>query len=320
MKMKSIAAPAAVACALLAATSHTRAADVTFERLRNPEPHNWLMHHRDYGAQHFSAARHDQQVEREESASFAFAVALGGTSANENLLATPLVDDGFMYMVDAWGVVYKIDVRSGTMGRILWKMDPGQEKIDRNRGVALWGNLVISVTSHDGRVIATDKETGKIVWDRNLRDQPDMTLNAAPLALADKIIIGASGGDQGVRNWLVALDAKTGNVLWRRYAVPGARRARQRDLEGQAQCLADRRRRLLRHRLLRPRHQHHLLGRRATRRRNTIRPTGPATISTPTARSRSTRRPARSAGTTSTRRTTRWTTTRAAATSSSTPR
>ena len=99
-------------------------------------------------------------------------------------MATPLVDDGFMYMVDAWGVVYKIDVRSGTMGRIVWKMDPGQEKIDRNRGVALWGNLVISVTSHDGRVIATDKETGKIVWDKNLRDQPDMTLNAAPLALA----------------------------------------------------------------------------------------------------------------------------------------
>ena len=64
-------------------------------------------------------------------------------------------------------------------------MDPGQEKIDRNRGVALWGNLVISVTSHDGRVIATDKETGKIVWDKNLRDQPDMTLNAAPLALKD---------------------------------------------------------------------------------------------------------------------------------------
>ena len=52
------------------------------------------------------------------------------------------------------------------------------------------------MTSHDGRVIATDKETGKIVWDRNLRDQPDMTLNAAPLALADKIIIGASGGER----------------------------------------------------------------------------------------------------------------------------
>ncbi len=74
----------------------------------------------------------------------AFAVAIGGTSGNENLVATPLVEDGFMYMPDAWGVVYKIDVRSGTFGRIVWKMDPGQEKIERNRGVALCGAILSS--------------------------------------------------------------------------------------------------------------------------------------------------------------------------------
>ena len=49
-------------------------------------------------------------------------------------------------------------------------MDPGQGKPDRDRGVALWGNLVISVTGYDGRVIATDKETGRVVWDKNLLD------------------------------------------------------------------------------------------------------------------------------------------------------
>ncbi len=53
MKMKSATVLAALACALLAGTSSARAADVTFERLRNPEPHNWLMNHGDYGAQHF---------------------------------------------------------------------------------------------------------------------------------------------------------------------------------------------------------------------------------------------------------------------------
>ena len=219
MKIKSTTVLTALAAALLAGTTCVRAADVTFERLRNPEPHNWLMNHHDYSSQHFSSldAINTSNV---KNLKLAFAVALGGTSANENLVATPLVDDGFMYMADAWGVVYKIDLRSGTMGRILWKMDPGQEKIDRNRGVALWGNLVVSVTSHDGRVIATDKETGKVVWDKNLRDQPDMTLNAAPLALADRIIVGASGGDQGVRNWLVALEARTGNVLWKTFSVP----------------------------------------------------------------------------------------------------
>src|SRR4030081_1199451 len=172
--MKSATFLMALAAALLAETACVRAADVTFERLRNPEPHNWLMNHHDYNAQHFSAldAINTSNVKHLK---LAFAVALGGTSANENLVATPLVDDGFMYMADAWGVVYKIDLRAGTMGRIVWKMDPGQQKIDRNRGVALWGNLVISVTGQDGRVIATDKETGKIVWDKNLHDQADMT-------------------------------------------------------------------------------------------------------------------------------------------------
>ena len=78
---------------------------------------------------------------------------------------------------------------------------------------------MISVTS-DGRVIATDKETGKIVWDKDLRDQPDVELTAAPLALKDFIIIGASGGDRGVRDWIASLDAKTGELSWKKFSVP----------------------------------------------------------------------------------------------------
>src|SRR5882724_4315487 len=217
MTRTSTGALAALGCMLLA--SSALAADVTSERLRNPEPQNWLMNHGDYNAHHYSALERINKS-NVKNLRFAFSVALGQKSGNENLLATPLVDDGFMYMTDAWGVVYKIDVRSGTSGPIVWKMDPAQAKMDRNRGAALWNNLVISVTSHDGRVIATDKETGQIVWDKNLHDKTDMNLNAAPLALKDAIIIGASGGDAGVRNWLVALDGKTGNELWRLYSVP----------------------------------------------------------------------------------------------------
>src|SRR3984957_6335615 len=211
---------AATGCVALAVTATgAQAAEVTYQRLVRPEPQNWLMNHHDFGSHRFSAldAINTANV---KNLHLAFAVALGGTTGNENLTATPLVDDGFMYVPDAWGVVYKIDVRSGKTGDIVWKMDPGQEKMDRNRGVALWGNLVISVTSFDGRVIATDRDTGKVVWERNLRDQPDLTLNAAPLALADSILVGASGGDAGVRDWLVSLDAKTGNVNWKTYSIP----------------------------------------------------------------------------------------------------
>jgi alcohol dehydrogenase (cytochrome c) len=205
--------------ALAVVASGARAADVTYQRFVRPEPQNWLMNHHDFGAHRFSALNAINTA-NVKNLRLAFAVALGGTTGNENMTATPLVDDGFMYVPDAWGVVYKIDVRSGKSGDIVWKMDPGQEKIDRNRGVALWGNLVISVTSFDGRVIATDRDTGKVVWERNLRDQPDLTLNAAPLALADSILVGASGGDAGVRDWLVSLDAKTGDVNWKTYSIP----------------------------------------------------------------------------------------------------
>src|ERR1700687_4175100 len=125
----SIAPPAAAAAwggaVLAAGTSSLCAADVTYERLLNPEPQNWLMNHHDYGAQRYSPLATINKTNAKNLRP-AFAVAIGGNSGNENLTATPLVDDGFMYMIDAWGVVYKIDVRSGTFGRIVWKMDPGQ--------------------------------------------------------------------------------------------------------------------------------------------------------------------------------------------------
>jgi len=220
MAARSTHTLAAVCTSLALLSSSARAADVTYQRLLNPEPKNWLTNHHDFGAHRYSALDIINKS-NVKNLKLAFAIAIGGTSGNENLEATPLVDDGFMYMTDAWGVVYKIDVRSGTSGRVIWKMDPGQEKIDRNRGVALWGNLVISVVGGDARVIASDKETGKIVWDKKLDDQRDLTLNAAPLALKDAIIVGASGGDQGVRDWLAALDPRTGELKWRTYPIPG---------------------------------------------------------------------------------------------------
>ena len=207
-----------IGAALVTSTS-LRAAEVTYERLQHPEPQNWLMNHHDYSSQRFSALDGINKSNI-KNLKLKFAVALGGKSGNESLEATPLVEDGFMYVTDGWGAVYKIDVRSGSAGHIVWKMDPGQGRLDRNRGVALWGNLVISVTSQDARVVATDKDTGKIVWDRNLHDQPDIELDAAPLALKDSIVIGASGGDRGLRDWIASLDAKTGELQWKTYSIP----------------------------------------------------------------------------------------------------
>jgi alcohol dehydrogenase (cytochrome c) len=197
------------------------AADVTPERLANPEPGNWLSNHRTWDSQRYSPL---DKINKDniKSLKLAYAVAIGGTSVNENLESTPLAEDGFLYVTDQWGVLYKIDARSGDAGRIVWRMDPGQEKTaDANRGAALWGKFVITNANYPPRVIATDKETGKVVWETNIGDgQANLEFTAAPLAVKDKIVMGASGGDKGVRDFILAVDAATGKLAWRKYVIP----------------------------------------------------------------------------------------------------
>ena len=192
------------------------------ERLVNAgkEPGNWLMNHRTYDGQRYSTL---DRINRNnvKSMRLAYAVALGGSAANENIQATPLAEDGYLYVVDQWGVLYKIDARDGQTARIVWRMDPGQEKLPlSNRGAALWGNLVISLANYPSRAIATNKDTGKIVWETNLHDQQDVQLTGAPMAIKDKIIVGAAGGDRGVRDWIAALDGATGKLIWKKFTIP----------------------------------------------------------------------------------------------------
>jgi alcohol dehydrogenase (cytochrome c) len=206
------------------AASPVLAADVTPERLLNPdkEPQNWLMNHRTYDGQRFSPLA---RINRDnvKNLKLAYAVPLGGGAGNEFTNATPLAEDGFLYITDSWNVLYKIDARSGDLGRIVWRMDPKQERQMRTRGAALSGNLVITGAGGFGnspRIIATDKETGKVVWETSFSDTPDVTFTAAPLAIKDKIIVGAANGDQGVRDWIAGLDAATGKRLWRQFTIP----------------------------------------------------------------------------------------------------
>jgi len=136
-----------LAGSMLSAVAPVVAAEVTPARLANPEPGNWLMNHRTYDAQRYSPLDRINKT-NVKGLKLAYAVALGGTAPNENLESTPLAEDGYLYVVDQWGVVYKIDGRSGDAGRIVWRMDPKQEKAaDANRGVALSGNFVISVAN-----------------------------------------------------------------------------------------------------------------------------------------------------------------------------
>src|SRR5438067_8384235 len=143
------------------------AAEVTPQRLMNPEPQNWLMNHRTYDGQRFSPLERINKG-NVKGLKLAYAVPIGGGTGDEYNESTPLAEDGFLYVVDSWGVLYKIDGRSGDVGRIVWRMDPKQERQQANRGAALWGNVVITAANHPARIVATDKISGKIVWETNV--------------------------------------------------------------------------------------------------------------------------------------------------------
>jgi alcohol dehydrogenase (cytochrome c) len=198
------------------------AAEVTPTRLVNAdrEPQNWLMNHRSYNGQHYSPlARINKDNVR--GLRLTYAVPLGGSTGNEFNQSTPLVEDGFIYTVDSRAVVYKIDATSGALGRIVWRMDPKQDTNVANRGVALWGNLVISIANNPARIMGTDKDTGRIVWETNVDfGVPEISLRGAPLAIKDKILFGAAGSSLGIRDWLAAVDAATGKVVWRKFTIP----------------------------------------------------------------------------------------------------
>jgi alcohol dehydrogenase (cytochrome c) len=213
------------------------AGDVTMERALNPqrEPQNWILHHGNYQGHRFSLLK-EIDTETVRNLKPAFTVALsgfqsGGRYAFGNLEATPLVEDGIMYVPDGWGSVYAIDVTSGKRGTIRWKMDPGVDRAwagdvaccgINNRGIALWMDKVISIAL-DGRMFAINKATGEVAWERKIAEPAlGETLTMAPLVIRDLAIVGPAGGEFGIRGFVDATDLNTGKQVWRTYSIPGA--------------------------------------------------------------------------------------------------
>jgi len=141
--------------------------------------------------------------------------------------ATPLVVDGVMYVSASWSVVHAIDVRTG---KRIWTFDPQVSKADGykgccdvvNRGVALHKGKVY-VGAYDGRLIALDAATGKKVWEKDtiVDRKYSYTSTGAPRIFNGKVIIGNGGAEFGVRGYITAYDAETGEQKWRWFTVPG---------------------------------------------------------------------------------------------------
>src|SRR3984957_4520587 len=209
--------------------------ETTSQRLldADKEQGNWLTVGKNYGSHRFSSLN-QINAGNVKDLKVAWTLQLGGVGgggiwSHGGLEGTPVVEEGFMYVTDGWGSVYKIDTH-GRKGVLLWKMDPKTDHdwagavaccgVD-NRGVGLYKDLVISQTL-DGRLVATDKETGQAKWRRQVAD-PDKgeVVTAAPLIVKNMAITGVAGGEYGIRGWIAATDLDTQKEVWRTYTIPG---------------------------------------------------------------------------------------------------
>jgi alcohol dehydrogenase (cytochrome c)/quinohemoprotein ethanol dehydrogenase len=186
------------------------------------QPGNWLTHGRTYSEQRFSPLKqiNDHNISR---LGLAWFFDLDTARGQE---ATPLVVDGVMYFTSAWSKAFAVNAATG---KLLWSYDP---KVPLewganaccdvvNRGMAIWhGNVYFGTL--DGRLVALDAATGKLVWDTLTIDPKwRYTITGAPRIAKGKVLIGNGGAEFGVRGYVSAYDAQTGKLAWRFYTVPG---------------------------------------------------------------------------------------------------
>ncbi len=192
---------------------------VTDERLKNPAPEDWLMYRRTYDSWGYSPL---DQITAENVGDLVpvWTFSTGVISGHQ---APPIVNDGVMFVTTPESQVLAIDARTGDQ---LWRyrreLPEGIRRGHRtNRGVGLHGDKVF-VTAQDAVVVALDALTGDVVWEQAVEDyRTGYYMTMAPLVVNGKVLVGASGGERGIRGFVAALDAEDGHEVWRTFTVPG---------------------------------------------------------------------------------------------------
>ena len=191
---------------------------VTTERLKNPEDSDWLVVRRTYDGWGYSPL--DQitpaNVTRLQPA---WVFATGVTNGHE---APPMINNGVMFVATPGNQIIAIDAKTG---ETLWQYKrPLAEDVvllhATSRGVALYGNKVFFAAG-EAVLVALDATTGKEVWTATLAENKDgYYMSVAPLVADGKVMVGASGGELGIRGFVAAYDVDTGKQVWKTYTVP----------------------------------------------------------------------------------------------------
>jgi alcohol dehydrogenase (cytochrome c) len=183
------------------------------------EPFNWLTYSGTYNGQRHSALG-DIDKENVETLKLAWSLQL---QTADSIETSPIVVDGIMFVTEPPSNVLAID--AGT-GEVIWRHQRDLPPLRSvccgrvNRGVAVLGNSVF-IGTLDGKLVALDARTGAVRWEKLVAEHTEgFTLTGAPLAVADLVIVGVGGGDYGIRGFLDAYDASSGERRWRFYTIP----------------------------------------------------------------------------------------------------
>jgi len=197
-------------------------AQVTADRIveADSEPHNWLTYSGNYSSTRHSRLKQISPSNIDElELSWVFQA-----RSLENFTSTPLVVDGVMYVTQAPNDVVALDAKSG---RIYWVYEyvPSAEARPCcgrvNRGVAILGQTLFMATI-DAQLIALDAINGRPIWKTEVGEpEKGYAMTAAPLIIKDKVIVGVAGGEYGIRGYIAAYDATSGEEVWRFYTIPG---------------------------------------------------------------------------------------------------
>ena len=191
---------------------------VTAERLLNPADGDWLMIRRTYDGWGYSPLA-DITPANVGRLKLVWSQPTNIERVHE---AAPIVNGGLMFITAPGNIVMALDAVTGA---VVWRNQRPRPKgsfvlHDTNRGVALYGDRVY-VVAGEAQLVALDARTGKELWAATVADNKSAYyLTMAPLIADGKVLVGASGGEFGVRGFVAAFDLDTGKELWRTFTVP----------------------------------------------------------------------------------------------------
>ena len=191
---------------------------VSADRLKKPEDGDWLMVRRTYDGWGYSPL---EQITPSNVAGLqpAWVVSTGVTSGHQ---APPIVNNGVMFVATPGNQVIAVDARTGGT---LWRYRrPLPEDVillhPTSRGVALYGDKVFFAAG-EAVLVALDAKTGTPVWTTKVAEnQQGYYMSLAPLVADGKVMVGASGGELGIRGFVAAYDPNTGKEIWKVHTVP----------------------------------------------------------------------------------------------------